>query len=62
MYQVYIHNIRLIDGKAMAKKPIKCVCLDISQVESEFGGKGIKLTTLFNRVIDDTLLEGCVVW
>lgn len=46
-----IHNIMLIDGKPLAKKSLKGVCLDIANLDKDFRDKGIELNTLFRRVI-----------
>lgn len=46
-----IHNLKLVDGKPIAKKSIKGVWLEISCLQIGFGNLGVDLPSLFNRVI-----------
>nr|KAJ0184647.1 hypothetical protein LSAT_V11C900459440 [Lactuca sativa] len=46
-----IHNIKLIDGKAIAKKSIKGVWSTISQIVPEFEQRCVLLASLFNNVV-----------
>ena len=46
-----IHNLKLIDGRPIAKKSIKGVWLNISQTEGEFENMGFRFAHLFKRVV-----------
>lgn len=47
----YLHNLKLIDGKPLAKKSLKGVWLEILQIDVDFGDKGIVLKDLFKKCV-----------
>lgn len=48
----YIHNIKFVEGKMIAKKSLRGVWSSISQIESEFEDKGILFTSILRGLED----------